>query len=67
MKTPQEIYKWLDTVICHSDEEEYVKSAKMYIGSFEQINWERDLAIAQLHELGYQLGEKIRENDRREN
>ena len=30
-----------------------------------QIKWERDLAIRQLHELGYQLGEAIREEDRR--
>ena len=29
------------------------------IGSFEQIKWERDTAIAQLKELGYELGEKI--------
>lgn len=60
MKTPQEIYKWLDTV---KYEEEYVESAKMYIGSFEQIIWERDIAIEQLHELGYNLGEKISHKD----
>ena len=30
-----------------------------------QIRWERDLAIRQLAELGYSLGEQIREEDRR--
>lgn len=29
-------------------------------GVFEQVMWERDVAIEQLHELGYELGEKIR-------
>lgn len=62
MKKPSEIYKWLDTIICGSNEEDYVESAKMFIGSFEQIEWERNLAIQQLHELGYQLGEKVNEN-----
>lgn len=27
--------------------------------SCEQIKWERDIAIEQLHELGYELGQKI--------
>ena len=30
---------------------------------FEQIMWERDLAIQQLKDLGYGLGEKPKEND----
>ena len=29
-------------------------------GVFEQVMWERDVAIEQLKELGYELGEKIR-------
>ena len=29
------------------------------VGAIEQIKWERDIAISQLHELGYDLGEKI--------
>ena len=29
------------------------------VGAIEQIKWERDIAISQLNELGYQLGEKI--------
>lgn len=28
-------------------------------GVFEQVRWERDIAIEQLHELGYELGQKI--------
>ena len=28
-------------------------------GAFEQVMWERDIAIEQLHELGYELGQKI--------
>ena len=28
-------------------------------GVFEQVMWERDIAIEQLHELGYELGQKI--------
>ena len=29
------------------------------VGAIEQIKWERDIAISQLNELGYQFGEKI--------
>ena len=32
------------------------------VGAIEQIKWERDMAIQQLNELGYQFGEKIRSN-----
>ena len=32
-------------------------------GVFEQVMWERDIAIEQLKELGYGFGEKIRQND----
>ncbi len=32
------------------------------LGAIEQIQWERDLAIKQLHDLGYGLGEKPRED-----
>ena len=28
-------------------------------GVFDQVRWERDIAIEQLHELGYELGQKI--------
>lgn len=30
------------------------------VGAYEQVAWERNVAIAQLKELGYSLGEKIR-------
>ena len=32
-------------------------------GVFEQVRWERDVAIEQLHELGYELGQKIESCD----
>ena len=32
-------------------------------GSLRQIFWERDMAISQLHDLGYGFGEKIRKGD----
>lgn len=31
-------------------------------GVFEQVRWERDIAVEQLHELGYELGQKIEPN-----
>lgn len=33
------------------------------VGAIEQIKWERDIAIQQLNELGYQFGEKIRSEE----
>jgi hypothetical protein len=33
------------------------------VGAIEQIKWERDIAIQQLNELGYQFGEKIRSDE----
>lgn len=33
------------------------------IGVFEQVKWERDVAIEQLEQLGYSLGEKIRTSE----
>ncbi len=38
---------------------EALEIAKNAIGTIQQIQWERDLAISQLKELGYELGEKI--------
>ena len=40
-------------------DEEAINNAITIISSFEQIKWERDTAIAQLKELGYEFGEKI--------
>lgn len=34
------------------------------VGAIEQIKWERDIAIQQLNELGYEFGEKINHNYR---
>lgn len=36
---------------------------KVSMGVLEQVMWERDVAEEQLHELGYELGEKIRHED----
>ena len=33
------------------------------VGAIEQIKWERDIAIQQLNDLGYQFGEKIRSDE----
>ena len=38
--------------------EEY-KNKYVSIGAYKQVAWERDIAIEQLHELGYEFGEKI--------
>ncbi len=34
-----------------------------YKGLYEQVKWERDVAIEQLNELGYSLGEKIKDKN----
>ena len=31
------------------------------VETYKQVAWERDIAIEQLHELGYEFGEKVRE------
>lgn len=38
--------------------EEY-KDKYVSIGVYKQVAWERDIAINQLHELGYEFGQKI--------
>ena len=38
-------------------------SKERIINLFIQVQWERNIAIEQLHELGYELGEKVRKND----
>lgn len=38
--------------------EEY-KDKFVSMGAYKQVAWERDIAIKQLHELGYEFGEKI--------
>jgi hypothetical protein len=39
---------------------EALEVAKIVLGSIEQVQWERDLAISQLKEIGYILGDKIK-------
>lgn len=39
---------------------EALEVAKTVLGSIEQIIWERDLAMSQLKEFGYGLGEEIK-------
>ena len=43
--------------------EEYGKDKYVSIGAYKQVAWERDIAIEQLHELGYEFGQKIDSND----
>lgn len=38
---------------------ELLNKAAMYWGAYNQIKWERDIALSQLQELGISLGEKI--------
>ena len=66
MESPKELIEWINKI--------YVDKRRCdtrwldiisYLGAFEQIKWERDIAIGQLEELGYSLGEKIREEDKR--
>lgn len=40
---------------------EECKNKYVSIGAYKQVAWERDIAIEQLHELGYEFGEKIRD------
>jgi len=46
----------LEAAISALQEQEETVSRKVY----EQISWERDIAVMQLKDLGYSLGEKIR-------
>ena len=38
---------------------EECKDKHVSIGAYKQVAWERDIAIEQLHELGYEFGQKI--------
>lgn len=45
--------------------EQIQEENKSIVSAYEQVVWERDVAIDQLKQLGYGLGEKIdKENDR---
>lgn len=67
MHTPKEIYEWLERIRFYIEDPnsdskvqlmEYMQDLKTYIGAFEQIEWERNVAISQLRNLGYDLGQK---------
>ena len=45
---------------------EALKLAITIMGAYEHVLWERDLAISQLEELRYSLGEKV-EKDAQDN
>ena len=71
MKSKQVLEKLerMKTILVNSDKQTLEQFNKEYIqalshaincvGAIEQIKWERDIAIQQLNELGYQFGEKI--------
>ena len=68
---PKQVIEILKNLTCvvPKDKAEETKQAIDHaincVGAIEQIKWERDIAIQQLNELGYDLGEKIREEDKR--
>ena len=60
MKTTNELITWLEHIhlpdwpdLVHAEE---WKDIRHYLAAFDQIQWERDAAIEQLHNLGYELG-----------
>lgn len=68
METKQviEILKNLTCVVSKDKADETkqaIDHAINCVGAIEQIKWERDIAIQQLNELGYQFGEKIRSEE----
>ena len=62
---PKQVIEILKNLTCvvPKDKAEETKQAIDHaincVGAIEQIKWERDIAISQLNELGYQFGEKI--------
>ena len=63
MKTEESISILKSWRITGDKSHEAVNMAINALGAIDQIQWERDLAIKQLHDLGYGLGEKPREED----
>lgn len=60
----QKIYKehWDDIRLLEDEDDRYTIAlikAISILGVFEQIRWERDVAISQLEELGLSLGQKV--------
>lgn len=54
---------FLETFALINEAEAKWKKEYVGIGAYKQVAWERDIAIEQLHDLGYEFGEKIREAD----
>lgn len=52
---------FLETFALINEAEAKWKKEYVSIGAYKQVAWERDIAIEQLHDLGYEFGEKIRE------
>lgn len=53
---------FLKRVMLRKEEIEALDMAASILGAYRQIIWERDIAIQQLKDLGYKLGEKPKEN-----
>ena len=56
-------YKFAFDDIFSNKDIQAIDHAITCVGAIEQIKWERDIAIQQLNELGYQFGEKIRSDE----
>ena len=59
MKSTKELKEWLSTLTLPCVAAEEWRDINTYLGAFEQIKCERDIAIEQLKDLGYEFGEKI--------
>lgn len=55
--TPEEMQECKDIVKKYTPKQQ--PSDTVSRGVFEQVMWERDVAIGQLNELGYELGQKV--------
>lgn len=62
-KMTEQVYegltKLIDSQLFNLQTEHILWDARTLVGSFSQVRWERDIAIEQLRELGYEFGEKI--------
>lgn len=60
LKQFKELCEEIKRVMTITDaENKLLDKAAMFWSVYEQIKWERDIAISQLEELGLSLGEKI--------
>lgn len=64
--SPRECYKFVERLyetypVKNKDYYELLKYTRMYLGSFEQIKWERDMAFQQLEDAGMTFGKKMEE------